>query len=48
MWQNIGVYADIDHFNMWKNNVSGKKLKSYTFGITWTITPQQVEDRKDW
>lgn len=48
MWQNIGVYADIDHFNMWKNYESGKKLKSCTFGITWTITPQQVEDRKDW
>ena len=38
----------IDHFNMWKNYGSGKKLKNYTFGITWTITPQQVEDRKDW
>ena len=48
MWQNIGVYADIDHYNMWKNYESGKNLKSYTFGITWTITPQQVEDRKDW
>lgn len=48
MWQNIGIYADIDHFNLWKNFNSGKKLNSYTVGITWTITPQQVEDRKDW
>lgn len=48
MWQNIGVYADINHFNMWKNYDNGKKLNNYTFGITWTITPQQVEDIKDW
>lgn len=43
MMQNIGLFADINHFDMWKD--SGKKLKNYTFGITWTITPQQVDDR---
>lgn len=48
MWQNIGVYGDINHFNMWKELYSNKKLNNYTLGITWTITPQQVDERKDW
>ena len=48
MWQNIGVYADINHFNLWKDYIPGQKLNNYTFGITWTITPQQVDERKDW
>lgn len=47
MWQNIGLYADINHFNMWKNLRSNQELNNYTFGITWTITPQQVINRKD-
>ena len=47
MWQNIGLYADINHFNMWKDLRPGQELNCYTFGITWTITPQQVIDRKD-
>lgn len=48
MLQNIGVFADINHFNMWKDLRPNQKLNNYTFGITWTITPQQVDDRKDW
>lgn len=47
MWQNIGLYADINHFNMWKDFRPNHKLNNYTFGITWTITPQQVIKRKD-
>lgn len=47
MMQNIGVFADINHFNMWKNS-GDRKLNNYTFGLTWTITPQQMNDRKDW
>lgn len=47
MWQNIGIYADINHFDLLKNFDSGKRLNNYTFGITWTITPQQVNDRKN-
>lgn len=47
MWQNLGIYADINHFNMWKDFRSGQKLDNLTFGITWTITPQQVDERKD-
>lgn len=45
MLQNIGLYADINHFNMWKDFRPGQELNCYTFGITWTITPQQVIDR---
>lgn len=48
MWQNVGIYADINHFDMWKNLYPNRKLDNYTFGITWTITPQQVDKRKDW
>lgn len=47
MWQNIGLYADINHFNMWKDFRPSQELNNYTFGITWTITPQQIIDRKD-
>lgn len=47
MWQNIGLYADINHFNMWKDSRPNQELNNYTFGITWTITPLQVIDRKD-
>lgn len=45
MLQNLGIFADINHFNLWKN-VTGGKLNNYTFGLTWTITPQQVDYRK--
>lgn len=47
MWQNIGLYADINHFNMWKDFRPNQKLNNYNLGITWTITPQQVDERKD-
>lgn len=45
MMQNIGVFADINHFNMWKDYRPNHKLSNYTLGITWTITPQQVDNR---
>lgn len=45
MLQNIGIFADINHFNMWKNYRPNQKLNNFTMGITWTITPQQVEER---
>lgn len=47
MWQNIGIYADICHANTWKKLRPGKKLDNWTLGITWTITPQQADDRKN-
>ena len=46
MMQNIGVYADFNHFNMWKDFRPNQKLNNWTIGLTWTITPQQVDDRK--
>lgn len=45
MMQNIGVFADINHFNVWKDLRPHQKLNNYTLGITWTITPQQVISR---
>lgn len=45
MLQNIGVYMDINHFNMWKDFRPQQKLNKLTFGLTWTITPQQVDQR---
>ena len=45
MMQNVGVYADINHFNLWKDFRPNQKLKNMTFGLTWTITPQQVDER---
>lgn len=43
--QNIGLYADINHFNMWKDYRPNQKLNNITIGLTWTITPQQVDQR---
>ena len=45
MMQNVGVYADINHFNLWKDFRPNQKLNNMTFGLTWTITPQQVDER---
>ena len=45
MMQNVGIYADINHFNLWKDFRPNQKLNNMTFGLTWTITPQQVDER---
>lgn len=45
--QGLGVWADIPHYNMLKNGgeyLPGGKLKSYSFGIVYTITPSRVKD----
>ncbi len=47
MMQNLGVYADLNHFNFWKDLRPNKRLNNWTIGICWTITPQQVDDRND-
>lgn len=44
--QDIGVYADINHFNMWKEQRPNQKLNNVTLGITWKITPQDADDRR--
>ena len=45
--QGLGVYADIPHYNIFKN--SGNKsvmpnLKMYTFGLIYTITPWKIKE----
>ncbi|MBQ8362025.1 MAG: hypothetical protein IJX44_08790 [Bacteroidaceae bacterium] len=47
LWQNIGIYADINHFDLWNDSYRDSKLKNVTIGITWTITPQQADSRRD-
>ncbi len=45
--QGLGVWADIPHYNVLKNGgdyLPGGKLKSYSFGIVYTITPTRVKD----
>lgn len=46
LMQNIGVFADINHFNLWKNWDGAPELNNYTIGFTWTITPQQADERR--
>lgn len=51
--QNIGVYADIDHYNLYKNSfeINGNKpfinnnLKNITIGLCVTVTPKQADRR---
>lgn len=54
--QNIGVYADIDHYNLYKNSlVDGglnpyvnTNLKNITIGFCVTVTPSQADRRRDY
>lgn len=45
--QDVGVFLDINHFNLWKDYKPNHKLKDVTFGISWKITPQQAEGRSE-
>lgn len=40
--QDVGVFVDVNHFNMWKNTEYGEKLNHYTVGVTYKATLQQV------
>lgn len=42
-----GLYADICHYDLYKNLPSGSHFKPYSFGITLTITPKRGEDLYD-
>lgn len=46
--QNVGVYADIDHYKLFNNSFVGRNnnLKNTTIGLTVTVTPWQAEIRK--
>lgn len=46
MMQDIGIFVDVNHFNLWKDYRPGYKLNDVTFGLTWKITPQQADYRK--
>ena len=46
MMQNLGLFADIGHFDLFKNLGSNQKVRDYVIGFTWTITPQQADDRR--
>lgn len=40
--QDVGVFVDVNHFNMWKNTGYGEKLNHYTIGLTWRATIPQT------
>ncbi len=40
--QGLGIYADIPHYEIFKDRESGN-LKMYTFGIIYTITPWKIK-----
>ncbi len=42
--QDIGVYADFNHFDLFKRDDA--KLKMFDIGIMWTVTPGQRENRE--
>lgn len=39
--QGLGIYADIPHYDLFKDRPKGN-LKMYTFGIIYTITPWKI------
>lgn len=45
--QGLGIYADIPHYGLFKKDsplvLAGAQLKTYTFGIIYTITPWKVK-----
>jgi len=54
--QNIGVYADIDHYKLFNNSYEANgtmpfknnNLKNITFGVCVTVTPSQADRRRDY
>ncbi len=44
--QGVGLFAEIPHYNLVKENVSfsGLSVKPFTFGVTYTIMPWSKED----
>lgn len=53
MFQNLGLYVEISHFDMLNRNFTnndvlvyeGIRFRPITIGITWTITPDQINQR---
>ncbi len=54
--QNIGVYADIDHYKLYNSEYeyngmkpfSDNNLKNVTIGVCVTVTPSQADRRRDY
>lgn len=53
--QNVGVYADIDHYKLYNNSYEtngikpfNNNLKNTTIGICVTVTPSQAAKRRDY
>lgn len=46
-WISAGIYADFNHYDLYKNIGDGGKFKIYNFGLTFTITPKRMEDIYD-
>ena len=46
-WISAGIFADINHYDLYKNMGNGSKFKVYNVGLTFTITPKRMEDIYD-
>ena len=48
-WLSAGLYADINHYNFYKEfkQIGNSKFKMFNLGITFTITPKRGEDLYD-
>lgn len=46
-WISAGVFADINHYVLYKNMRGDSKFKIYNFGLSFTITPKRMEDIYD-
>lgn len=46
-WLSAGVYADFNHYDLYKNMGSNSTFKQYNVGVTFTITPKRGEDLYD-
>ena len=45
--QGLGIYADIPHYNLFKNTgneYNSPSFKMYTFGLIYTITPWKIKE----
>lgn len=41
--QDVGIFVDVNHFNMWKDYGFVEKLNHYTVGLTWRVTIPQIK-----
>jgi len=46
-WLSAGLFADFNHYDLYRNMTEGSHFKPYSFGVTFTITPKRGEDLYD-